>query len=75
MVFVDLTKVFNAVNRDLLQSILRKFGCPSTFFAILQFNTGMCALVVMAESQSSSFPVDVGVKQGCVPTPIIIKLL
>ena len=35
----------------------------------------MCAQFVMAGSQSSSFSVEVGVKQGCVLAPIIFKLL
>ena len=35
----------------------------------------MCAQVVMAGSQSSSFPVEVGVMQGCVLAPIIFNLL
>ena len=35
----------------------------------------MCAQVVMAGSQSSSFPAEVGVKQGCVLAPIIFNLL
>ena len=34
----------------------------------------MCAQVVMAGSQSSSFPVEVGVNQGCVQAPIIFNL-
>ena len=34
----------------------------------------MCAQVVMAGSQSSSFPVEVEVKQGCVLAPIIFNL-
>ena len=76
LAFVDLTKAFDTVNRDLLWNILRKFGPPPTFISILQqFNTGMCAQVVMAGSQSSSFPVEVGVKQGCVLAPIIFNLL
>ena len=76
MAFVDLTKAFDTVNRDLLSNILRKFGCPPTFIAILQqFHTGMCAQVVMAGSQSSSFPVEVGVKQGSDLAPIIFNLL
>ena len=76
MAFVDRTKAFNAVNQDLHWNILRKFDCPPTFIAILQqFNTGMCAQVVMAGSQSSSFPVEVGVKQGCVLARIIFNLL
>ena len=53
-----------------------KVGCPPDFIAILQqFHTGMCAQVVMAGSQSSSLPVEVGVKQGCVLAPIILNLL
>ena len=76
MTFVDLTKAFDTVNRDLLWNILQKFGCPPTFIAILlQFHTGMCAQVVMAGSQSSSFPVEVGVKLVCVLAPIIFNLL
>ena len=35
----------------------------------------MCAQVVMAGSHSSSFPVEVGVKQGYVQAPIIFNLL
>ena len=34
----------------------------------------MCAHVVMAGSQSSSFPVEVGVKQRCIPAPTIFNL-
>ena len=76
MAFVDLAKAFDTVNRDLLWNILCKFGCPLNFIAIIQqFYTCMCAQVVMAGSQSSSFPVEVGVKQGCVLAPIIFNLL
>ena len=59
MAFLDQTKAFDTVNLNLLWNILRKFGCPPTFIAILQqFHTGMCAQVVMAGSQSSSFHVE-----------------
>ena len=76
LAFVDPTKAFDTVNRYLLWNILHKFGCPPTFIAILQqFHTGMCAQVVMAGSQSSSFPVEVEVKQGCVLAPTIFNLL
>ena len=76
MAFVDLTMEFDTVNRDFPWNILRKFGSPPTFNAILQqFHTGMCAQVVMAGSQTSSFPVEVGVKQGCVIAPITFNLL
>ena len=76
MAFVDLTKAFDTVNRDLLWNILRKFDYPPTFIDTLQrLNTGMYAHVFMAGSQFSSFPVEVGVKQDCVLAPIIFNLL
>ena len=76
MAFIDLSRAFDTVNRDLLWNILCKFGCPPTFITILQqFHTCMCAKVVMGGSQSTSFPVEVGVKQGCVLAPFIFNLL
>ena len=56
------------------------FGCPTTVsvttVAILQqFHTRICAQAVMASSYSSSFPVDVGMKQGCVLATIIFYLI
>ena len=73
MAFVDLTKAFDTVS--LPWNILHKFCCPPSFIAVQQFHTGMCAQVVMAGSQSSIFPVEVRVKQGCVLAPIIFNLL
>ena len=75
MTIVDQTKTFDTVNQDMLWNILHKFGFPPTYIATLQqFNTGMCAQVVMVGSKSSSFPVEVRVKQGCVLAPIIFNL-
>ena len=76
LAFVYLTRSVDTVNRHLLWNILRKIGSPPTFIAILQqIHTGMCAQVVMAGSQSTTFPAEVGVKQGCVLAPIIFNLL
>ena len=76
LAIVDLTQAIDTVNRDLLWNILRKFGCPPTFIAMLQqIHTGMCAQVVMAGSQSTSLPVDLGVKQGSILAPITFNLL
>jgi len=35
LAFIDLTKAFNTVNRDLLCSVLAKAGCPPRFISIL----------------------------------------
>jgi len=48
LAFIDLTKAFDTVNRDLLWQILRKFGCPPAFLTILQeFHNGVHAKVVI----------------------------
>ena len=45
--FVDLTKAFDSVSREGLWKIMEKFGCPSTFIAIVrQFHDGMMARVL-----------------------------
>jgi len=73
--FIDLTKAFDTVNRDLLWKILSKFGCPPTFLTILQeFHNGMRAKVVIGGRESDLFDVLVGVKQGCVLAPVIFNL-
>ncbi len=48
---------------------------PPRFLDILQqFHVGMQARVIVGTSQSSSFPVQVGVKHGCVLAPVIFNL-
>ena len=42
--FIDLTKAFDTVSQEGLWKIMDKFGCPSTFIAIVrQFHDGMMA--------------------------------
>jgi len=44
--FIDLTKAFDTVNRDLLWKVLSKYGCPLHFLTILrEFHDGMKAMV------------------------------
>jgi len=72
--FIDLTKAFDNVSRDLLWQALGKFGCPPHFLSILrEFHTDMSARVVQREL-SKSFRVNARVKQGCVLAPVIFNL-
>jgi len=42
--FIDLTKAFNIINRELLWKVLNKFGCQPHLFQILrEFHDGMSA--------------------------------
>ena len=35
MAFIDLTKAFDTINRDMLWRIMEKFGCPRKYIAIV----------------------------------------
>lgn len=75
MIFVDLAKAFDTVNRPLLWKALQKFGCPPTFLAVLRaMHDGAMARVSSAGLKSDPFLVATGVKQGCVIAPLIFNL-
>ena len=51
MNFVDLTKAFNTVRREVLWKTIAEFGCPAKFIAMVrQFHDGMLARVQMMAS-------------------------
>ena len=67
VVFVDLTKAFDTVNRDGLWTILAKLGCPQKFVNVVKsLHEGMQAQILDQSAFSSIFTVSNGVKQGCV---------
>ena len=73
--FIDLTKAFDTVNRDLLWTALSKFGVPPKFLNILRnLHNDMQACVSMGGSKSQLFRVETGVKQGCVLAPVIFNI-
>jgi len=71
VVFVDLTKAFDTVNRDGLWHVLKKLGCPEKFVnAVKSLHDGMEARVLDQGSFSATFNVSNGVKQGLLSTGI-----
>ena len=76
LLFIDLTKAFDTVNRAALWAILSKLGCPPRFIQIIRsFHDGMFCRVIENGDASDPFPVSNGVKQGCVLAPTLISLL
>ena len=75
MVFIDFTKAFDTVNRELLWKLLDHFGCPNTFTMIIrEFHEGMQATVLVDGDLTEPFPVCHGVKQGCILVPTLFGL-
>ena len=76
LVFVDLTKAFDTVNRNGLWKILQKSGCPDKLTALIaSFHDGMQARVQENGDASDPFQVSNGVKQGCVLAPTLFSIL
>ena len=72
LIFIDLTKAFDTVDRPGLWAILSKIGCPDKFINIVRsFHDGMSARVRDGGSTSLLFMVTSGTKQGCVYTGAI----
>jgi len=75
MVFIDLTKAFDTVNRPLLWEVLGRFGCPDRFLRVLKaLHDGARVRVIGGGGKSDPFEVCTGVRQGCVIAPVIFNL-
>ena len=75
MVFIDLTKAFDTVNRDALWKVLKKLGIPDNMLnVIISFHDGMRASVVSNGESSDPFNVANVTKQGCVMAPVLFAL-
>ena len=75
IVFVDLTKAFDFVNRNLLWRLLGKIGCLCNLVNIIRsFHDDMSASVSDSGASSKSFAVTNGIKQGCVLAPLLFNI-
>ena len=73
--FIDLTKAFDTVDRELLWAVLSKAGCPDKFIRMIKLlHVDMCARVRIDNLESDSFAVSRGVKQGCVLAPVLFNI-
>ena len=75
MVFIDLSKAFDTVDRSTSWNLLRRYGCPETFVKIIQeFHYGMAGGVSIGGSTTDPFEISHGLKQGCVLAPTFLTL-
>ena len=75
LLFIDLTKAFDTVNREGLWRILEKAGCPKHFVNIIcSFHDNMKVSVSEGGEKSPLFDVTSGTKQGCVLAPTLFSI-
>ena len=72
--YVDLTKAFDSVHRETLWDLLLLRGIPARIIGLL---TGLYSVTVSAVKcgggMSNFFPVNTGVRQGCVLAPSLFN--
>ena len=75
MIFIDLTKAFDTVNREGLWRLLKIFGCHDKIINIVrQLHDGMTGGVNIGGATSDRFFVRNGLKQGCVLAATLFAL-
>ena len=75
LLFIDLTKAFDTVNREGLWCILERAGCPKLFVKLIRsFHEDMNATVREGNDRSPAFDVTSGTKQGCVLAPTLFSI-
>ncbi|TWW66737.1 hypothetical protein D4764_20G0007690 [Takifugu flavidus] len=66
MCFVDLEKAFDRVPRGVLWGVIQEYGVSGPLIRTVRCLYDRCqSLVRIAGSKSNSFPVRVGLRQGC----------
>ena len=74
--FIDLQKAYDSVDRTLLWQVRARFGTPPQIIEVIrQFHDGMRACGQSDDGQCSErFEVAQGLRQGCVPSPLLFNL-
>ena len=74
-IFWDLKKAFDKVPRPAMWAVLARYGCPPDFVNLVRaLHDGMVGRVCYQNSLSSPFPINGGLKQGCVLAPTCFSL-
>ena len=74
-IFIDLTKLFDTVNGEVLWIILTHCCCPKKFVKIIWlFHDGMMGQVLHGGNKTASSAITNGVKESCVIAHILFNL-
>ena len=73
--FIDLSKAFDTVQRDLLLEKLQKVGVTGNFFNIIRnIYTNDQAFIKLDGKITQPFSINQGVRQGCVLSPLLFNI-
>ncbi|CAF3321652.1 unnamed protein product [Rotaria socialis] len=76
MCFIDISKAYDSVNRELLWKVCRKYGISEKLVNLLKMlYTNSKAKVKINGEFSDSFEIYNGVMQGGIPSPILFNIL
>ena len=76
MCFIDITKAYDSVNRDLLWKVCRKYGVSQKFVNLLKMLYKNSRAKVRVEGElSDSFLIETGVLQGGIPSPTLFNVV
>jgi hypothetical protein len=71
VLFVDLVKAFDSVPRDVLFSVLTKFGVPPHLVSVIKRMNTDLKVTLDLNGEPVAVPCTVGVKQGCPLSPTL----
>ena len=75
LVFIDLTKAFDTVNREALWTLLERIGCPPNLVSMIRlFHDGMTGQVLSNGNVTDAFVLSNVVKQGCILAPVLFNV-
>ena len=75
LIFIDLTKAFDTVNREALWTVLQRIGCPPKLVSMIRlFHDGITGQVLSNGNVTDAFVISNGVNQGCVLAPVLFNV-
>ena len=73
--FVDLKKAYDSVDRETLWKVLKKFGVNEKMIQMIRaFHDGMKAKININGEFSEAFPINQGLRQGCVMATVLFNI-
>lgn len=75
ILFLDLCKAYDSMDREFLWQVLEEYGCPKQFISMLQnLHDNTTAAFLVNGEVSSATSVKTGIRQGCPLAPLLFLI-